>query len=60
LSCDIIKMYGGKEDYNLLDCMKESENEARLNGKLIIYFAKYEDGWMTLIIPFGLLQTQTK
>ena len=31
-------MYGGKDDYNLLECIKESENEAQLKGKQIILF----------------------
>ena len=29
-------MYGGKDDYNLLECIKESKNEAQLKGKHII------------------------
>ena len=39
-------MYGGKDDYNLLECIKESENEAQLKGKQIIlfYFFMYDDG----------------
>ena len=54
-------MYGGKDDYNLLECIKDSKNEAQMNWKHIILFCSvYGDGWMTLIIPFGLLQTQTK
>ena len=31
-------MYGGKDDYNLLECIKESKNEAQLKGKHIILF----------------------